>query len=134
MRKILFRGKSADGEWVYGDVRTHAPSGEIMIAGKLRLTDVIPETVGMFVSDSITNAEIFENDIICFSDLGGEHFGIVKFGKYSVAGSENIGFYVNWIDSSDNDYFRQDLGWWLKKPSIEIVGNIYDNKELIENA
>lgn len=92
---------------------------------------VIPETVGMYVGEHISGVKVFENDIIKY---GENHFGVVVFGKYSASRSENIGFYVNWLDPSDSEYYRQDLGWWLEKPYVEIVGNAYDNKELIENA
>ena len=137
MREILFRGKrKANGEWVYGFYFEEIGSfiKEKPSSISTNAYSVIPETVGMYVGEHISGVKVFQNDIIKFFDHGENHFGVVKFGKYSASGSENIGFYVDWIDSSDDDYFRQDLGWWLEKPYVEIVGNAYDNKELIENA
>ena len=138
MREILFRGNRKDNrEWVVGDVHKNEDFSKAHIhpvGERVRSFDVIPETVGMYVGEHINGVEVFENDIIKFFDHGENHFGVVKFGKYSASGSENIGFYVNWLDPSDSEYYRQDLGWWLEKPYVEIVGNAYDNKELIENA
>lgn len=41
---------------------------------------------------------------------------------------EYCGFYVDWKSERN---FRKDLGYWVHMVDAEIVGNIYDNPELI---
>ena len=43
----------------------------------------------------------------------------------------NVGFEVVFLDATANDSYRHDLGYWIGKS--EVVGNIFDNKELLES-
>lgn len=146
MREILFRGKRMDnGEWVEG---YYAPIGEYhyILTGRLELVPYLgfehflvnPDTVGRFTGLTDRNGvKIFEGDIIRWHDntelsVGGQ-IAEVCFGKYRDADSAfddvyAIGFYLRtsggecvticWLDEYKNDF--------------DIIGNIYDNPELME--
>ena len=36
------------------------------------------------------------------------------------------------MDWNENHDFRKDLGYWIKLVEAEVVGNIFDNPELLE--
>ena len=63
----------------------------------------------------------------------GEVYAPVKFGEYQScfdnASTIHVGFYVDWNENHD---FRKDLGYWIKLVDAEVVGNIFDNPELLE--
>ncbi len=83
--------------------------------------------------------EIYEGDIV----EGGfeRHRGVVSFGLYANPfGSDEWtgyqGFYIKW--SKDHaDMTRGDIGYWTSKgmeTAIEVIGNIYENPELLEKS
>ncbi|MBC9808163.1 YopX family protein [Carnobacterium maltaromaticum] len=130
MREIKFRGKSVEtGEWVYGSLVQEA--GKSWIVGGISIEDaggvfdfyatewyeVIPETVGQYTSlKDMDREEIFEGAIGW--DERGEVHGKVVF--------DEGGFLFEWENMSD-DLF-ECCG------DLVIVGNIYDNPELLEVA
>lgn len=137
MREILFRGKRIDnGEWVEGYLVKKG--GETLIArypyrtGKVHETswlefcfggfiEVIPETVGQYTGlTDKDDRKIFEGDII---KICGQHscFDKVEF----LDGL--AGFYA----VNDDIHIPAELAT-LKKNFIEVIGNIYDNPELLE--
>lgn len=75
---------------------------------------------------------IWENDVIKY------HFGNVyaqiRYGAYQNCfdsqKAEHIGFYVDWSESRN---YRKDLGYWINMVNAEVVGNIFDNAELLES-
>ena len=74
---------------------------------------------------------IFENDIVKyhFSDK----YAPIKYGLYQNCFDSqktgHIGFYVDW---PKNINMRKDLGYWISMVNAEVVGNIFDNPELLE--
>lgn len=143
----LWRGKRLDnGEWVEG-YYVHLSDGENeehRIYTGYAETDcgdcfpdfykVDPEALGECASLTDKNDKLaFEGDLIN-SHFGG-NVGVIRRGEYKNPFNDDkfakhIGFYVEWLTGSDKDALRMDLGYWL--PAVEIVGNIYDNPELLK--
>lgn len=122
MKEILFRGKRKDtGEWTEGYFfkiwdRTFLLWG--MTNDHPNMVEVIPETVSQFtgLTDKYKK-KIFEGDIIT---KGFEPYEVrwnqeqVRWGIYS------NNFEVAGFTKFSESYF-------------EVIGNIYDNRELLEN-
>ena len=153
MREILFRGKrTSNGEWEYGDLWRH-PYGkpDICIAnpinddGCMGGRTVDPETVGQFTGLTDKNGKrIFEGDIpkVQTQDFAEEDNPV--FGKMKVPTGEKRTRYwtVEWAD-----HFCGGSGWYfygkdrrfnrrasksaMLKRDAEVVGNIYDDPELM---
>jgi hypothetical protein len=65
MREILFRGKTEDGEWVYGDVKHDYDGVPKAICDYCGSNPIIPETISEFTSLTDKNGKkIFEGDIV----------------------------------------------------------------------
>ena len=128
MRKILFRGKRKDnGEWVEGNVAYYCNYPDAVFITKRYIYPtktyiVAPETVGQFTGfTDKSGTKIFEGDIVRYGDTihevvfeqrnGTAYFGLV----YSESETLPFGHY-------------QDLR------QIEVIGNIYDNPELLNAA
>lgn len=43
----------------------------------------------------------------------------------------NVGFEIVFLDATANDNYRHDLGYWIGKSKV--IGNIFDNQELLQN-
>ena len=130
MREILFRGKRKDnGEWETGSliiIRDGCSDKEVFIADKMTgyHTPVIPETVGQYTGLTDKNGrKIFEGDIIKgkVHEVNGyrDRRGVVEY--------HGVGFIMNLEPNS-----------WYDQKNIpfdcEIIGNIYDNPELLEGS
>ena len=129
MREILFRGKRMDnGEWVKGYLicpefdKSRAYIGYLFPDDDhdLDVAEVASSTVGRFTGLTDRNGvKIFEGDIVRYGDTihrvvfeqrnGTAYFGLV----YAACETLPFGHY-------------QDL------KQIEVIGNIYDNPELLE--
>ena len=135
MREILFRGKRVDnGEWVYGYycpcVFGSFPAEPAIIdadelkKGRWAPVRVIPETVGQFIGLTDKNGKkIFEGDIIKDKELPG---------IYMIDYNEDLMKYAFL-------YYHKELknlycGGFVSKTdgkSIEVIGNIHNNRELL---
>lgn len=131
MREILFRGKRIDnGEWVEG-FYVCIPDTHYIMTGKFdSLTNGIINseayhvdfsTVGRFTGLTDHNGvKIFEGDVIEYTDGCNDWLGAVKYA------SDDAQFFVRFIggdvESFDNLY----------SVDCEVIGNIYDNPELLE--
>ena len=121
MREILFRGKRVDnGEWTYGYLfvcwdRCYILWG--MSGDNPIKEEVIPETVGEYTGLTDKNGKrIFEGDII--SGRGDTYKVMFYEGVFQVENSHYItGLYVAIHMDKIN----------------EVVGNIYDNPEMLED-
>lgn len=124
MRKILFRGQDIYGKWHYG-LLAHIGNAWYISneAGVPTAYEVIPETVGQYTGSKNKNGtKIFEGDILEFIDDDNN-----EISYYEVAYSEAD---CRWI-IRQNRREIDDLDDFFKK-YMTVVGNIYDNLELLE--
>lgn len=140
IREILFRGKTKQGEWVYGDLLRQYGVTEIYVdTDTLSEYDlpnylIIPETVGQYTGLKDKNGnKVFEGDIVKFTDtaFGYSHIGAVCFYKgsfcilYEFYGQKKL-HRIGKIDKWQNMGASGTTTY-----SYEVIGNIHDNKELL---
>lgn len=134
MRDILFRGKRTDnGEWVYGLLcRVGDTYANIRRMDTAVLYSVLTNTIGQFTGLTDKNGrKIFEGDILQgFWYCEGVRAKVVWIDDAATFGIlysfRKSGEKTAWLNSS-----------WYKFTSEspcfpEIIGNIYDNPELLE--
>lgn len=133
MRKNIgmYRGKRVDnGAWETGSlvvIRREMSDEQVYIADKMTgyLTPVIPETVGECTGIPDKNSKmIYEGDI--FKDSLGD-ISVVEWcddGRF-------LGFTVNRQKSCRWDNGRA-ITYIAREPSVNVIGNIIDNPELLE--
>lgn len=121
-REIKFRGKCLDnGEWVYGDLghRSKVTEYGLSPATTVGRYDVDPATVGQFTGcHDCDGNEIFEGDIVKNESAG--FCGVIKF--------KDSAFII------DIDKIKGTLFACLQTGSLEIIGNIHDNPELLKGG
>ena len=154
MREILFRGKNiGNGEWVEGSLvtRRYNDTGEVFEA--FIVVDAYPQTgvmnfgttpVLISPSDGLcfrvdkdticqftglldkNGNKIWENDILCNCGTKYNPLCVVKLGEHST----NLGFYCDW--KYEDIPFRNDILFWAKNRVMEVIGNVFDNANLLE--
>ena len=143
--KWVFRGWDAIGHkgWVYGDlvhnqkVTDTGLEPRVMVGGY----EVVPESVGLWTGlKDKEGKDVYEGDIIsnswCF-----EKKSVVKFGKYQHLNAQreyengDLGFYMYHLDEFNRKVERNDIQFFFcNEDKGEVIGNIYQNKELLENG
>ena len=126
MREILFRDKRTDnGEWVYGNLVRGCDKKYAYIVefGNEELcrnyVDVHPETVGQYTGLADKNGtKIFEGDIV-------KRFWFGKMCIYQID-------YDNGLASFIGRAGMKFTAFYYDSEEFEVVGNIYDNPELLE--
>lgn len=120
-REILYRGKQkGSGEWVEGVPVQHS-DGDWQIQGGYSdagwQVTVIPETICEYTGLTDKNGrKIFEGDIIKDIDYGYMRC-MYKYGTFIWYNEEGFGIkFMTYI------------------PVIEVIGNIYDNPELLKGS
>ena len=134
MREILFRGKAkaiagcpynngkSDGEWVFGYIFPDLGAMKIRQFEPDRPEcndyEVDPETVGQYTGLTDKNGrKIFEGDIVSLVKHDGLIYKVVYVPcRYELVNSKGVNCFVLDIYKSEN---------------IEVIGNIYDNPELL---
>lgn len=150
--RYLFKAKRIDnGEWIVGNLITNVffRLGQsipyILCPDKAKydcfedfteengIFEVRPDTICQCTGLKDKNGKlIWENDVIKyhFRDL----YAQIRYGAYQNCfdsqKAEHIGFYVDWSESMN---YRKDLGYWINIVNAEVVGNIFDNPELLES-
>lgn len=132
-REILFRAKKRNSSrWVEG-LPTYDMYGNLEELDTYKwfcncdTHEVDPDTVCQYTGlKDKYGKKIFEGDIVkeSFDDC----IGIVKCGEY---GEYGHGYYIDW-KSEKARFCREDILYWVKEVRIEVIGNIYDNPELLE--
>lgn len=133
MREIKFRGKRLDnGEWVYGSLYQEGVTACIIKdRGFAReYKQVNPDTVGQYIGlKDCNDREIYEGDIIT---VKGDYPRVVLWDKVSWALMPCKYYYDNHFWSMNLQHPGND--WWDEfADEMEVVGNIYDNPELIKS-
>ena len=141
MREILFKAKTIQSnKWVEGLLwKKKYKSENVYISCFPEKDDneevycVDTETICQSTGLTDVNGnKIWENDICRYID--GDENGIkeetfvVKYGRHAELFKINMGFYIDWIK---NNYYRCDLAFWAENRNIEVVGNVFDNTELL---
>lgn len=129
MRTIKFRGKSKIyGCWRFGDLfRTNLDGGVSIqffeeVDGWMT-EDVNEKTVGQFTGEIDSKGrEIYENDIVCVADLEHKKVGVIR---YNLA---------HWdIDFGGGE--ARLLSFINRNgATMEVIGNIHDNPELLKGG
>ena len=150
--RFLSRGKRIDnGEWVEGMpleiegktmmlirddenlLRTHYLD-ENMWTAEIYCVEVDSSTICRCIGSRDKNGKlIWENDIV--KDLFSDACAQIKYGSYQSCfdstKTEHVGFYVDWSGKCTKRY-RKDLGYWINMVNAEVIGNIFDDPELIK--
>ena len=123
MIEIFFRGKRADnGEWVYGYLSIMW--GSLHIGTDFTENRVIPETIGQFTGLTDKNGKkIFEGDIVKTQCIIGKNiyevwFSEMRRGWFPFACGDGCGCCEDEVECPED---------------VEIIGNIYDDKEILED-
>ena len=127
MREILFRGKHSEkSRWDYGDLyidhgKAYIGSRDIMHGVRVH-GEVIPETVGQYTGLTDKNGtKIFEGDIVKLRLLA------AKMEWKGVCEYRNGAFGLSWQYAGE----RYCTFAGTCNAEYEVLGNIYDNGELI---
>lgn len=134
-REILFRGKHIhamdsnehlNGTWVHGYLSDKDYIYDKSLDGEFLVDE---DTICQYTGLTDKNGKkIFEGDIVRYGEVCGE----VKFGLHESnwqIGKYNQGFFVTF----PKEYLlRNELGYWRNK--IVVVGNVFDNPELLEEV
>ena len=131
MREILFRGKRKDnGEWIEGyrcncirDINGEKkyPAIQQTNDNSLYFREILPETVGQYTGLTDKNGrKIFEGDIVSLTKYSDLIYKVVYDNcRYELHNANETCCYVLSI---------------YKSKDIEVIGNIHDNRELLEKA
>ena len=120
-REILFKAKRKDnGEWVEGDA-IHEPIGMSIRHEKSGMSvrvPVDPDTLCQFTGLTDKNGrKIWENDIV--------HCGT----KLRVSWHH---FKASWVLSKKGWMYNHFFGEAVEPEDVEVVGNVFDNPDLLE--
>ena len=127
VNKIKFRGKD-QGNWIYGGISVF--NGCVTIFDENCVVnsayDVDDETVGQFTGlFDINHKEIYEGDIVEFTRSIGNWSGKTMTTKHVVSWDDSVvRFSLGYGPEAMK--FRKHSGY-----SYLVIGNIYDNPELI---
>ena len=137
MREILFRGKTPGGWWVYGDhikdrIQTDGKPNEYIMIRFFNVFEgenfedyefIIPETIGQYTGLKDKNGkEIYEGDIVQ-EWLAEEHPGNLTY---------HVGFERGHFTLTEIESGYDKMGIWNVNTNLDIIGNIYENPELLK--
>lgn len=118
MRTIKFRAQNiASNKWLYGDIRYHTNDVYIFEQGGIIGEQVKPETVGQFTGKTDKNGtDVYEGDIVRYRPNNKVYQVVFKDGIFWGEGNNGHGCAAHFF------------------PTCEIIGNVFDNSELIEKG
>lgn len=145
MREMLFRAKGKDdGEWVYGwycrypfckwPLKDAIIPSEEAEDGYHRFVEVDPSTVGQFTGLLDKNGtKIFEGDVLDMSIIGPDH----SLNAVSIEHGA-VGFFPLYPEEEAEEdrrwrsFWKDDEQEFWSDEYFTVIGNIYDNPELLE--
>jgi uncharacterized phage protein (TIGR01671 family) len=135
MREILFRGKTAEGKWVYGyyvvleglkSTYHYILTGELTFGLSYEEHEIISETVGQYTGLTDKNGtKIFEGDIveIVTVDTKEKRKFVVEIGECLETNEEVCCYAVH------HRFFGTAITFPINHMDLtEVIGNIHDNK------
>lgn len=138
MREILFRGKRTDTkEWIEGVAFQHDNDKVTMFSqhpvdGTLVGKEIDPETVGQYTGlTDKKGTKIFEGDIVIYND----NENADSEGEFSIVvwyDDDVIGFALEHHSPSCEVYYECE--WVQSCCYYEIIGNVFDNPELLKDG
>lgn len=136
MRDIEFKGKlKASGEWAYGNLCKRVDGGYIVTPDETPIGKygaIIEGTESQYTGiDDIEGNKIFENDILEVNEEGRKLFGtsFELYRKYQLVGFHDGAFMTSRnVLAPDTHY---DTYLWVIKNYVKVVGNKFDNAELL---
>lgn len=154
MREINFRGKTGEGEWVYGDLFRGVDGDSYIhiVEDYGQNVEVQPETICQYTGlKDVTGKEVYEGDVIRVKEYRNELMDDVHedsdfdlFSLEEIMGNKMKEFVspVTWengvfaiYDEEDSGYFFCVLTGDMKRSQpifiTEVIGNIHDNPELL---
>jgi uncharacterized phage protein (TIGR01671 family) len=134
MKRLKFRMRDVvRNEWLFGykELGGFSLIGETVLMGELNgiaLEDWKNIEVNQFVGlKDRSNRDIYEKDIVRFE--GGNEIGVIKWNHCAWG----YGLYWKGVNVKVEDHFLLLCDWIEdKKVPFEVVGNIYENPELIK--
>ena len=134
MREILFRGKETATRWVYGSLFVYAEMYMILTDNcvknlNIQPISVAPKTVSQFTGLFDKNGKkIYEGDIIRAKIESGNHEGFTW-------PNMTVDFQQGSFCLKDrNGYVFCVLGAFAPSVTLEVIGNIHDNPELLDKG
>lgn len=124
MREIKFRGKRLDnGEWVDGDLHFRTPFPHIHSEIDYSRVNIDPHTVGQFTGLHDKNGkEIYEGDIVVLRRRT-KNLGDIQ----TIEWCSHVAAFTRVTDGDDAHFISAaDMALY------EVIGNIYDNPELLK--
>lgn len=139
-REIKFKGKRADGSsWAYGDLRQENSGNKVIMTNLSTWGDndnvdcwgeniiVNPNTLGQYTGlRDKNNEEIYEHDIVKAPLLDPIFRDIIKDAFCNAEIRFNKGSFVVSYYGGEHNIYLSDL-----YDKIEVIGNVFDNPELI---
>ena len=136
MREILFRGKDVCSRWFEGGYYENN-TGKYIVTPAFVGCLVDPETVGQYTGVTDKNGvKIFEGDIVKTHYANAQKSDFIEQvvfynGKFCAYFSNQL--CKQWANLYDGtEHLPQDKSVYMD--SVEVIGNIHDNPELIETA
>ena len=141
MRKIKFRAKDNNNQWQYGFVAKGAtntvilplnPDGSVAIGINY---NVKPETVCQYTGlDDIYRKEVYEGDIVVLDGTPENRRIVVYYEEaFNIATFEEYDYLCKGSHPYLNDYAHMTcLNEWSNTGCVRVIGNIYDDPDLIK--